>query len=131
MALSHLHCVVESIRGGDRARRLQRILERQRRLTVRIDGSAEQVAPMMRRMRQWLDRHRIEPASFDFSPAGADRLVFKLRFRHEAEAREFRRVFRAGEDRGMLKDGGAGSPARRPRPRGGGRAGDSHARHSR
>jgi glycine cleavage system regulatory protein len=54
---------------------------------VRLDG--DDIAGQMNRMREWLDRHGIEPDKFEIQRMDADGAVYRVDFRVAGEAAAF------------------------------------------
>jgi hypothetical protein len=74
--------------------------------TVEVRRIGGYRAERMAEMRSWLDRHRIEPASFDHSSSGPG-VVFRLGFRTDAHATAFAKAFRGRIEHGDDPHGAA------------------------
>jgi hypothetical protein len=61
--------------------------------TIRIEKPETPLADAMAEMREWLDKHRVQPLEFKIARTGLPGIAFDIRFRSEHEAHLFEQQF--------------------------------------
>ena len=61
--------------------------------TIRIEKPETALADAMAEMREWLDKHRVQPVLFKIAMTGFPGIAFDIQFRSEDEAHLFERQF--------------------------------------
>jgi hypothetical protein len=61
--------------------------------TIRIEKPETALADAMAEMREWLDKHRVQPVEFKIAMTGFPGIAFDIRFRSEDEAHLFEQQF--------------------------------------
>jgi hypothetical protein len=61
--------------------------------TIRIEKPETALADTMAEMREWLDKHRVQPVLFKIAMTGFPGIAFDIQFRSEDEAHLFERQF--------------------------------------